>query len=69
MTVLGRTLEGGRMNADLCFDDIEAIPSWSVRYISLLVFAGVIRGYDDNTLRPDTGLTRAQVCKILTEMT
>jgi hypothetical protein len=69
MTVLGRTLEGGRMSADLCFADVAAIPSWALGYVSKLVFAGVIRGYDDNTLRPNDGLTRAQICKILTEMT
>jgi uncharacterized protein YigE (DUF2233 family) len=69
MTILGRTLEGGRMSADLSFLDCESIPPWSISYVSKLVFAGVIKGYEDGTLRPDGGLTRAQVCKILTEMT
>ena len=69
MTILGRTLEGGRMSADLSFLDCEKIPAWSISYVSKLVFAGVIKGYEDGTLRPDGGLTRAQVCKILTEMT
>lgn len=69
MTILGRTLEGGRMSADLSFTDCESIPDWSIAYVSKLVFAGVIKGYDDGSLRPGGGLTRAQVCKILTEMT
>ncbi len=69
MTILGRTLEGGRMSADLCFEDTDRIPDWALGYVSKLVFAGVIRGYDDNTLRPGGGLTRAQVCKMLTELT
>jgi hypothetical protein len=69
MTILGRTLEGGRMSADLCFEDTDRIPAWALSYVSKLVFAGVIRGFDDNTLRPGGGLTRAQVCKMLTELT
>ena len=33
-----------------------------------LVFLGVFSGFEDGTFRPDSLLTRAQIAKLLTEM-
>ncbi len=66
--ILGRTLEGGRLYADLIFRDAETIPDWSAPYVSLLCAMGVLNGFEDETFRPDGTLTRAQAAKLLTMM-
>lgn len=66
--ILGRSMAGGRMSADLPFPDASEIPSWAVSYISQLCFMGVMRG-DGTRLDPGGYLTRAQAAKLLTELT
>ena len=66
--ILGRSIAGGRMSADLPFPDASEIPSWAVSYISELCFMGVMRG-DGTRLDPGGNLTRAQAAKLLTELT
>ena len=66
--ILGRSMEGGRMSADLSFPDAAEIPAWAVSYISELCFMGVMRG-DGTRLDPNGYLTRAQAAKLLTELT
>ena len=66
--ILGRSMAGGRMSADLPFPDASEIPSWAVSYISELCFMGVMRG-DGTRLDPGGDLTRAQAAKLLTELT
>ena len=67
-TILGRTLEGGRLYADLVFKDADSIPSWAAPYVSLMCYMGVLNGFEDATFRPDDTLTRAQAAKLLTVM-
>ena len=67
-TILGRTLEGGRLFADLVFKDSDAIPDWAAPYVSLMCYMGVLNGFEDGTFRPDDILTRAQAAKLLTTM-
>ena len=67
-TILGRTLEGGRVYADLVFKDANAIPDWAAPYVSLMCYMGVLNGFEDGTFRPDDILTRAQAAKLLTTM-
>ena len=67
-TILGRTLEGGRLYADLVFKDSNAIPDWAAPYVSLMCYMGVLNGFEDGTFRPDDILTRAQAAKLLTTM-
>ena len=64
--ILGRTLEAGRLGADLPFTDAESIPSWALSYVSELAFMGVMRGYEDGRFDPSGPLTRAQAAKLLT---
>ncbi|MBP5167482.1 MAG: S-layer homology domain-containing protein, partial [Oscillospiraceae bacterium] len=68
VTMLGRCLEAGSMSADLAFNDAEQVPAWAERYISEFVFKGVINGYEDATLRPGAEVTRAQLCKLLAQL-
>lgn len=69
MTIIGRIQARGYYLADLSFfRDNASVQSWSRTYLEELVGRGVINGYDDGTLRPGAPVTRAQLCKILTEV-
>jgi S-layer family protein len=35
------------------------------RYVETAVYYGIINGYADHTFRPDAGLTRGQMCKVI----
>lgn len=66
MTILGRTLE---MNENkIAFADSNSIPSWAVPYISTMVSAGIVNGYEDNTIRPNGYVTRAEAVTIINKM-
>ncbi len=66
--ILGHTMEGGRMNADLPFRDASEIPEQALPYASQLAMMGVMQGYN-NVYDPFGNLTRAQAAKILSVMT
>ena len=66
--ILGRTMEGGRMMADLPYPDAGDIPDWAVAYASELAFMGVMQG-DGTGFHPGDNLTRAQAAKLLSELT
>lgn len=66
--ILGRTMEGGRMMADLPYPDAGDIPDWAVTYASELAFMGVMQG-DETGFHPGDNLTRAQAAKLLSELT
>lgn len=66
--ILGRTMEGGRMMADLPFPDAGDIPAWARSYAAELAFMGVMRG-DGTGFDPGGSLTRAQAAKLLAELT
>ena len=67
-TVLGRTMEAGRMKGVLDFEDAEEVPAWAEGYLSELAFMGVMNG-DGVRLDPKGDLTRAQCAKLLAEFT
>jgi exopolysaccharide biosynthesis protein len=70
MTILGRVQPYGYPSAELKdFKDYAKIPDWSLRYVASLVGQGVINGREGNLLAPNDSLTRAEVAKILTELT
>lgn len=50
-------------SADLVpgFADADRIPDWARGYVGTAVNLGLIRGYEDNTFRPDARVTRAEV--------
>lgn len=47
------------------FTDIPA-QHWAFGYVEAAYRQGIINGYDDGTFRPQRGMTRAQVAKVLT---
>lgn len=42
------------------FADADAIPEWSREFVAAVVEAGLMRGYDDDTFRPEASITRAE---------
>lgn len=66
MTILGRTLEEAGTNTE--FADDGDIPDWAKQYISAMVFAGYVAGYEDNTIKPHGNVTRAEAVTIIYKM-
>ena len=65
MTVIGRCLPRGYAAAQLDYRDAASIPSWAVDQVRICVSAGVISGYEDDTLRPLGSITRGEIAKVL----
>lgn len=65
MTVIGRCLPRGYAAATLGYSDASSIPSWAREQVQICVSAGIISGYEDNTLRPLGNITRGEIAKIL----
>lgn len=65
MTVIGRCLPRGYAAKALPFSDASAVPSWALDQVKVCVSAGIIGGYEDNTLQPLGKITRGEIAKIL----
>ncbi|NLB81980.1 MAG: hypothetical protein GX800_10330 [Clostridiaceae bacterium] len=63
MTVLARIT--GLYSDGVDFADSWQIPEWAYSSMAGLVNAGVVTGYDDNTIRPTNFITRAEAAKII----
>ena len=59
MLVSALQLEG--TGAPLPFTDRDQIGPWAAREIGLAVQAGIVRGYEDGTFRPDAPIIRAEM--------
>jgi len=55
-------------NDPLEFADAAALPEWSVQYVKNMRGYGIMRGYEDNTIRPDQTVTRAEAAEILYQL-
>lgn len=55
-------------NDDLPFADADQIPSWAVTPIKNMVGWGLIDGFEDNTFRPDSTITRAQAIEMMWQL-
>ncbi|MDD6214353.1 MAG: S-layer homology domain-containing protein [Firmicutes bacterium] len=67
MTILGRTLSE-QSEGSLIFADSDKIPSWAEQYIGTMVLNGYVSGYEDNTLRPQSSVTRAEAVTMIAKM-
>lgn len=63
-TVIYRCL-GGKMNAELDFNDNDDIDEYAKEAVAYLSMYNIIGGFDDNTFRPRENCTRAQAAKII----
>lgn len=66
MTILGRSLEP--LDDEVTFTDSEDIPSWARKYISTMVSYGIVNGYEDNSIKPNGFVTRAEAVTIINKM-
>lgn len=65
MTIISKCLPRGYVATTTGFTDFSTIPSWAVSHVQYTVAAGLIGGYEDGTIRPLNGITRAEIAKIL----
>lgn len=65
VTMVGRALELEATDASLNFADAEQVPAWARSFFAVLVKDEVISGYEDQTLRPSSPLTRTEMTVIL----
>ncbi|WP_068773964.1 S-layer homology domain-containing protein [Paenibacillus sp. FJAT-26967] len=54
-----------KVNTKLSFKDAKQIPAGAVGYVAVAVEKGLIDGFEDNTFRPNTPVTRAQLAALL----
>ncbi len=59
MTMLNRVLQIENYS-ETAFADDDDIPEWARDGITKLVSAGIVKGYSDNTIRPNNSITRAE---------
>lgn len=66
MTILGRTVE--KIEEKVNFADADEIPKWAESHIMTLVSMGIVNGYEDNTIRPNNNVTRAEAVTLINKM-
>ena len=65
--VLGGLIEAGE-GMKLSFTDSDKVAEWAKENLSKALAAGLISGYDDGSLRPDGGITRAEAATIVVRL-
>lgn len=55
-------------NDGLPFADADQIPEWAVAPVKNMLGWGLIDGFDDNTFRPDSRITRAQAAEMMWQL-
>lgn len=50
---------------DAEFKDVGSIPDWALQSVKNLEAYGIIQGYEDNTIRPNKTITRAQAAEMV----
>ncbi len=64
MTVLGRTIKDDKKYT-YTFADQDEIPAWAQDEIYKLVHNKIVSGYEDNTIKPHSLITRAEVSSLI----
>lgn len=69
ITVLGRILDMNMADVDYDndFTDKDSIPLWSLKYVDLLQYSGLLNGYSDGTVRTYNNITREEIAKMCYE--
>ncbi|MBQ7897465.1 MAG: S-layer homology domain-containing protein [Clostridia bacterium] len=68
MLVLSRLMPDGGYVFPLTFTDSNLVPDWARLGVEKTVSAGIITGYDDNTIRPQNNITRAEVAVVFSRL-
>ena len=53
---------------ELSFTDSESVAPWAAENLSKALAAGLISGYDDGSLRPEGGITRAEAATVVVRL-
>jgi len=56
----------GTLTSEMTFTDLDRVP-WVINYLPRLFDRGAIRGFADNTFRPEAYVTRAEALKMMME--
>lgn len=64
-TIISRMLPEKLRADNTTFADNKDIPEWAKKPIKILVSSGLLRGYDDNTVKPRNTVTRAEAITML----
>ena len=67
ITLLSRTQAKGYAQADLTFEDTDAIPTWALESASAMVAQGAVGG-SGNRFNPNNTITRAEMAKLLSAL-
>lgn len=65
VTILGRILPLSAKEYNINAVDENDIPQWADEHFKKLVTNNIIKGYEDNTLRPNQNVTRAEAAMII----
>lgn len=68
MTVMSRILPRGYVASTVSFTDEASIPSWAVPHVRYTVAAGLISGYEDDSIRAGGNITRAEIAKVFSTL-
>lgn len=67
--MIDSAMKGKTQNGDeIKFADNGNIPDWAAQSVKNLVGYGIVKGFEDNTLRPYDGITKAQAAEMLWQM-
>lgn len=67
ITILGRTIED-ISEYEITFADFEEIPEWARENVIKMTGLGYVSGYEDDTIRPNNFVTRAEAVTLLYKM-
>ncbi len=65
VTILARLLPDGLPESELAYSDAGDIEAWSKNAFSVMTALGIVNGYEDNTIKPNNPVTRAQAAHML----
>ncbi|WP_339256808.1 S-layer homology domain-containing protein [Paenibacillus sp. FSL R5-0713] len=65
VTLLSKALALKSVESDTTFADQGNLPDWAKRDITAAMQAGIVKGYGDNTFKPDRTITRAEMAVMM----
>ncbi|RIE01538.1 S-layer homology domain-containing protein [Cohnella faecalis] len=63
--MLMNALKAQDEGAELIFTDVASIGAWAKKAVEQAAKSGIVKGFDDNTFRPDAKITRAEMAEMI----
>ena len=60
ITIISRLLPSHLQAKNINYSDVSQIPAWALEAFKVLSSSGLLGGYDDNTVKPNRNVTRAE---------